>query len=161
MCHHFTVGNNQQNHSSFQRELHLQKKEKENTPFYLFTVLCTTNTMPLSLPAAGCILHLYKCYFTSRGHQAHGLALRQIHLKTGVSTAHAGVSSNISGLHICGADAVVIQAEGKAAAGLRLRLRAVPSTPTRRICGCCEHPQSTGRRCRMCDGARILGREGV
>lgn len=84
-----------------------------------------------------------------------------IHLKTGVSTAHAGVSSNISGLHICGADAVVIQAEGKAAASLRLRLRAVPSTPTRRICGCCEHPQSTGRRCRMCDGARILGREGV
>lgn len=93
---------------------------------------------------AGCILRLQHGYETSRGPQSHVMSIEadghsvtsfagntiitsHIHFKAGTNTSR---SLDFIELDVCGADAVVIQAEGEAAAGVRLRLRAVPPTPT-------------------------------
>lgn len=57
-----------------------------------------------------------------------------IHFKAGANTqVHTGVWTDFIELDVCGADAVIIQAEGEVAASVRLRLRAVPPTPASHV----------------------------
>lgn len=71
----------------------------------------------------------------ANGHSVTSLAgntiiTSHIHLKTGTNIlVHTGVWTDLTELDVSGADAVVVQAEGEAAAGVSLRLRAVPPTP--------------------------------
>lgn len=62
-----------------------------------------------------------------------------------------------SQLDVGGADAIVVQAEGEAAARVRLRLRAVPPTATRRVPRRCQHAQPTAG---GAGGGQVVG-EGV
>lgn len=73
------------------------------------------------------------------GHSATSLAgntiiTSHINFKAGTNTSvHTGVWTEFTELDICGADAVIIQAEGEAAASVRLRLRTVPPASARHI----------------------------
>lgn len=84
----------------------------------------------------------------AEGHSVTSLAgntiiTSHIHFKAGTNTqVHTAVWTLDSDVR--GADAVVVQAEGEAAAGVRLRLRAVPPTPAGHISRRREDPQSAG-----------------
>lgn len=64
-------------------------------------------------------------------------------------------------LHVCGADAVVIQTEGEVAAARRLRLWAVSAAPAGHVPWRCHDPEAAARRRRRSAGARGWGGEGV
>lgn len=65
--------------------------------------------------------------------------LRFISLFRVPALPHSGADLD---LYVCGANAVVVQAEGETRAAVRLRLRAVPSPLTGHISRCCHHTQA-------------------
>lgn len=99
-----------------------------------------------------------QCHFISREYYYY----QYIHFKAGTNTkVLTGVWTDFFKLDVCGANTVVIQAEGEAAAGVRLRLRAVPPTPAGHVSWCCEDPQPAAWSCWRHAGARVRGGEGV
>lgn len=147
------------------------------TLYYTFSQYCEQQTLrPFGPLPAGCIHCLQYSYKTSREPQSHDMRqmvtvtslagntiiASHIHIKASTNTwVQTGVWTDFIGLDVRCADVNIIQAEGEAAAGVRLRLRAVPPTPAGHVSWRCEDPQSAGRSCWRHAGARGRVGEGV
>lgn len=106
----------------------------KNNPLPFFTVLVIHTVLvtllspaPLRFrhqpgPESG-VVEADECSVTSRAGEI--IRSSHIHLNAGANVP----TRVLAELHVCGADAVVIQTEGEAAAARRLRLRAVSPAP--------------------------------
>lgn len=140
----------------------------KNTPSHFFTVLITNTVLLSLLPAS---VHFQDQpgpepgVEASRRMMAASLHEQERRLNPDTFTSKqvpAPASTRVlAQLHVCGADAVIIQTEREAAATGRLRLRAVPPTPTCRVSRRRQDPQAAAWRRWRSTGARGRGGEGV